>query len=139
MDLGELQLTLDALVGQIGALTQEVRENKIDNAENIRLVIDRIDNLEKARSMPSLYSPTKIPFIVGDDLNPTDGHPQDPHPPPPYRHTPIPQPQPRNDYHHPQQPRYEYYPPQHPRFDHSIPQQPRNFQNPPLDYNPVLG
>ncbi|KAI0522623.1 hypothetical protein KFK09_005008 [Dendrobium nobile] len=81
MDTEQLQRTLDVLVGQIGNLTQQVRADQADAAEFCRLTMEHLDNLDRARSMPFIYTPSRPPFLIGDDLGHNEGHQRAHYPP----------------------------------------------------------
>ncbi|KAL0915654.1 hypothetical protein M5K25_016087 [Dendrobium thyrsiflorum] len=67
MDPEQLGRTLDLLVGQMGAISQQLKENQSDLAELRRQTTERFDSLERGRNQPPLYTPSRPPSIFEYD------------------------------------------------------------------------
>ncbi|KAI0507857.1 hypothetical protein KFK09_013985 [Dendrobium nobile] len=86
MDPEQLSRTLDLLVGQMGAISQQLKENQSDLAELRRQTTDRFDNLERGRNQAPLYTPSRPPSMYGDETFQDDGPPRAPYRNPHYIH-----------------------------------------------------
>ncbi|PKU79944.1 hypothetical protein MA16_Dca025099 [Dendrobium catenatum] len=58
MDSDRLGRTLDWIVGQVGAISQHLKETQLDLADFHRQTIKRFDHLERGRTNPPFYAKT---------------------------------------------------------------------------------
>ncbi|KAL0902845.1 hypothetical protein M5K25_028476 [Dendrobium thyrsiflorum] len=70
MDPEQLGRTLDLLVGQMGVISQQLKENQSDLAELRCQTTERFDHLERGRNQPPLYMPSRPPSILLHHLPP---------------------------------------------------------------------
>ncbi|PKU87343.1 hypothetical protein MA16_Dca021291 [Dendrobium catenatum] len=90
MDPEHMQVTLDLIVGQLGTVTQQLRNTQTDLADFRSQTSDRLDNIERIGN-PAIYTPSKPHSSYGEDHRIDHDQPRDPgHPRDHYRHNPRP-------------------------------------------------
>ncbi|KAH0451292.1 hypothetical protein IEQ34_018591 [Dendrobium chrysotoxum] len=127
MDPIQIQKTLDALLGQVGALTNAIRESNAEEVKFFRYTLDRIDKIERAKSKPSYYTPAFAELLrqtqdrakQTPSTNPPPSPQQTNYEPPPQqlKDNPPPPQQPKDDPPPPQQIMYDPPPPQQTSYE----------------------
>ncbi|XP_020687617.1 uncharacterized protein LOC110103305 [Dendrobium catenatum] len=77
MDPQHLQATLDLILGQLGTVTQQIRNTQTDLADFRRHTSDRLDNIER-NGNPAIYTPSRPHSPYGEDNRPDHEPPRDP-------------------------------------------------------------
>ncbi|PKU75292.1 hypothetical protein MA16_Dca019338 [Dendrobium catenatum] len=76
MDPTHLQTTLDMIMGQLGTLTQQMKDTQTSVAELRRHTGERLDNIERMRH-PAIYTPSRPHSPYGEDTRTEYGPPRD--------------------------------------------------------------
>ncbi|XP_020697995.2 uncharacterized protein LOC110110733 [Dendrobium catenatum] len=77
MDPQHLQATLDLILGQLGTVTQQIRNTQTDLADFRRHTNDRLDNIER-NGNPAIYTPSRPHSPYGEDNRPDHEPHRDP-------------------------------------------------------------
>ncbi|KAL0905685.1 hypothetical protein M5K25_024124 [Dendrobium thyrsiflorum] len=85
MDPKHIQRTLDLILGQLGTVTQQIRETQGDLADFRRQAGERLDNIERLGN-PAIYTPSRPHSPYGEDTRTEYGPPRDHYRP---NHRPI--------------------------------------------------